>query len=293
MYRILLMGINGQLGWELHRTLECLGELYPIDREVVDFADVNALRRVIRIIQPQLIINAAAFTNVDLAEMHPGLAYQVNSAAIEVIAIEAQKIRSAIIHYSTDYVFDGTSKSMYSEVDIPNPTNVYGKSKLAGERILIDSGLPYWIIRTSWLYSMRRRNFVRTVLRAVHSRKTMSVVTDQIGSPTWSRQLAEITSQLIRQGGKSPAKWIEETTGIYHIAGDGWCNRYDFASEIIKSDPDHDDQTLLELIPTLSVFYPCLASRPLFSALDCSLVKSTFKLQMNNWQDELYQCLRG
>jgi dTDP-4-dehydrorhamnose reductase len=191
MTRILLTGKNGQVGWELQRTLATLGEVVTLDRQDLDLADPDSIRRVVREHKPNLIVNAAAYTAVDKAEEESDLAMVINGTAPGILAEEAKRLSAAIIHYSTDYVFDGSKNTPYTEEDAPNPLNVYGRTKLAGERAIQAVGAPYLILRTSWVYGMRGKNFLLTILRLARERNEIKVVNDQIGAPTWSRIIAQ------------------------------------------------------------------------------------------------------
>jgi dTDP-4-dehydrorhamnose reductase len=289
--RILLTGINGQLGWELQRELACLGEIISFNGQNLNLANGSNIKDTICQIHPQIIINAAAFTNVELAESHPDLAYEINAEAISNIIEASDSLGCAIIHFSTDYVFDGLKQKGYTEQDTPRPLNIYGKSKLAGENFLLRSSIPFWVFRTSWLYSLRRDNFVLKVLSWAHSQEKVSIVGDQFGSPTWARLLAEITAQSIAMGRNDPINWIDQTKGIYHVAGDGNCSKYEFAKQIINFDPDRAKQRLTELQSVKTADFLSNVSRPSFSGLDCTLFKQKFNLSLPSWQKGLKMML--
>ena len=197
--KILLTGKNGQVGWELERSLQPLGQVIAFDRSGLDLASPDSIRAVIREVKPELIVNPAAYTAVDKAESEPDLAMAVNGVAPGIIAEEAKRLGAALIHYSTDYVFDGTKAEPYTEDDVPKPINVYGKTKLAGEQAVQAIGVPHLIFRTSWVYGMRGKNFLLTILRMAKEKDELRIVDDQFGAPTWSRMIAETTAQVLAQ----------------------------------------------------------------------------------------------
>jgi len=277
--RILLLGKVGQLGWELHRCLQPLGEVQALDYPEIDLAKPDSLREIIRTSVPDLILNATAYTAVDRAESEPDLAMAVNAAAPAVLAEEAKRIHAALIHYSTDYVFDGTKGASYMETDTPNPLNVYGASKLAGERAIQSVDGAYLVLRTAWVYSTRRDSFVSKVLQWARQNATLRIVDDQISNPTWARMLAEITTLVLAQG----AEHIQERKGIYHLAGNGYASRYAWAKEILKLDPKASEQVTKELLPASTVDFPTPAERPLFSVLECKNFADVFKLKLPDW----------
>jgi dTDP-4-dehydrorhamnose reductase len=284
---ILLFGKVGQLGWELRRTLATLGPLVAYDYPEVDFARVDDLRQIVMSLHPVVIVNAAAYTAVDRAESQPEQAQLVNAAAPGLLARLAQELHIPLIHYSTDYVFDGAKGSAYVETDRPAPLNVYGSSKLAGEEAVMQVGGAYLILRTSWVYSMRQGGFVTKVLQWSRSQTILRMVTDQIGSPTSSRLLAEITAQLLAKAGQNPYDWIAERSGLYHLAGTGAASRYEWAEEILKHDLRKEEQILRELQPAFTSEFPTPARRPLFSALDCRRFGETFGLSLPAWKEGL------
>jgi len=284
---ILLFGKNGQVGWELQRTLGTLGELTALDYPEIDFTDIDAIRQTVRRERPGVIVNAAAYTAVDKAESEPEIATAINAAASGVLAEEALRLGIALIHYSTDYVFDGSKGSPYSEADAPNPLNVYGKSKLAGERAIQETGGSYLILRTSWVYSMRQGGFVTKVLEWARRQPALKIVDDQVGNPTSCRMLAEATAQLLAMAGSDISHWAGERCGVYHLGGDGTASRYQWAAEIIRNDPRREEQVVRELLPARTVDFPTPAQRPLFSALDCSHFTTVFGLRLPPWQKAL------
>jgi len=282
--RILLIGNTGQLGWELERTLAPLGELNACDFPAIDLADGNNLRQMIRDCQPDLIINAAAYTAVDRAETEPDLAHAINGIAPAIIAEEALHIGSAFIHFSTDYVFDGLKGTPYLESDQPNPLGVYGRTKLAGEQAVQQIGGAYLILRTSWVYSLRRDSFVSKVLGWARTQPKLKLVTDQVSGPTWSRMLAEITSHLTVMARQDPLDWLTEHHGLFHLAGSGYCSRFEWGQQVLQLDPHKEQQIVHELLPALTAEFPTPARRPLFSALNCERFFQTFHTQMPEWK---------
>jgi len=281
--RILLFGKNGQLGWELQRTLACLGNVIAYDFPEVDFTKPESLRPIIGQVEPALIINAAAYTDVDKAESEPEKARLINATSVGILAEESLHRKIPLIHYSTDYVFDGTRGAPYTEEDAPNPINVYGQTKLEGEQAISQIGGAYWIFRTSWVYSLRKGGFVNKVLEWSRKQTVMRIVDDQIANPTWAHTLAEITTQLfVRCMGD-----IREHPGIYHLAGSGYTSRFEWAKQILELDIHEHEQKVKQILPALTAEFYTLAKRPLFSALDCNLFTNTFGVQLPSWEDSL------
>jgi len=291
--QILLLGINGQLGWELLRTLATLGQVTALDYPQIDLTRPEQARRVIKLIKPQVIINATAYTSVDGAESEAEVALAINRDAPGIIAEEAKALGAVFIHYSTDYVFDGMKSEPYVETDLPNPVNTYGQSKLAGEYEITQIGGTYLILRTSWLYSLRGETFVNKVLKWSRQYETLRIVEDQVGSPTWCRMLAEATAQVIAMGSKNIVDWLTAHSGLYHLAGDGYASRYEWAQEILKYDPSPQEQIVEQLLPSLTSEFPTPARRPLFSALDCTRFYQTFGLRLPDWRNALRLALNG
>ena len=285
--RILLFGSIGQLGWELNRSLLPLGSMSIYDYPDVDFTHPEQIRPIVAASRPDLIVNAVAYTNVDKAESEPEAARLVNGTAAGVLAEEARKTGAFLIHYSTDYVFDGRKGAPYVESDAVAPLNVYGQSKLMGEQAIQQVGGAALILRTSWVYSLRLGGFVPRVLQWARSQPTLRLVTDQVGSPTWARALAEITCQMIARAGQPPFDWLVERKGLYHLAGSGYASRYEWAQAILACDPRPQEQTARSVMPALTADFPTPAVRPLFSALDCSAFNRMFQLQLPPWQKAL------
>jgi dTDP-4-dehydrorhamnose reductase len=285
--KILLLGNTGQLGWELERALATLGDVRAVDYPELDLVDRSGTSRLIREFQPQLIVNATAYTAVDRAEAEPELAQAINARGPALLAEEASALGAALIHYSTDYVFDGTKGQPYLETDQPAPLGAYAESKLAGEKAVQAVGGAYLIFRTCWVYSLRRDSFVTKVLKWSRQQRTLKLVSDQISNPTWSRMLAEVTGQLIALAGNDLTGWMAERSGLYHLAGWGYASRLEWGKEILSLDSKKDEQVVEEVLPALTREFPTPARRPLFSALDCSLFEKTFGLRLPAWQQAL------
>ena len=235
--KILLFGKHGQLGWELHRSLQGLGQVLAYDYPEIDFTVPSSLRRFVEDYRPQIVINAAAYTDVDKAESEAERARLINAEAPAFLAEICRDLGAAFIHYSTDYVFDGQKGTPYTEDDAPHPLNVYGQTKLEGEQAILQAGGTNLIFRTAWVYSMRRDSFVTKVLRWAHSQDEMRIVEDQVSNPTWARALAEITAQLLAKAGPDPLPWLSERRGLYHLAGRGFTSRLEWAKAILRNDP--------------------------------------------------------
>ena len=284
MARILLIGKNGQLGWELHRTLATLGELTAVDYPEIDLEHPETGRDLIRQIRPQVIVNAAAYTAVDQAETEQERAWNINAIAPGLLAEEAQRSNAVFVHYSTDYVFDGKKGVPYVEEDSPNPLNFYGRSKLEGERLVQEADGVSLILRTSWVYSLRQQGgFVGKVLQWSRQQETLRMVDDQISNPTWARMLAEMTVQILARGDD----YIHERTGLYQLAGSGFASRFEWAQMILELDPHRQEQTVRDIFPALTTDFPTPAQHPLFSALDCSRFGHVFELVLPPWQKAL------
>jgi dTDP-4-dehydrorhamnose reductase len=285
--RLLLLGKLGQLGWELRRALAPLGEVTALDIPEIDLARPEGFLPAAREARPQVIVNATAYTAVDRAESEVDLARQINSEAPGLLAELARDLGAALIHYSTDYVFDGEKGTPYVEEDVPNPLGVYGASKLAGEQAIAQVGGAYLTLRTSWVYSLRRDSFVTKVLQWARQQRTLRLVTDQTANPTWARMLAEATAQLLAQAGADPVGWLRERRGLYHLAGDGHASRFEWARAVLALDPRREEQVVETLLPARTADFPTPAQRPLFSALDCSRFTAVFGLRLPRWEDAL------
>lgn len=285
--RILLLGNTGQLGWELERTLAPLGELFAVDYPEINLADEKGIKEILSTSRPHVIVNATAYTAVDRAESEHALAMAINRDGAGLLAEHALRLNAALIHYSTDYVFDGEKGSPYVETDIPHPLNVYGKSKLAGEKAVEQVGGSYLILRTSWVYSLRRDSFVTKILTWGRQQRQIRLVNDQISNPTWCRMLAEVNAQLMAAAGDDFHSWISARKGVYHLAGDGFASRFDWGKAILEYDPRRAEQIVESIIPASTAEFPTPARRPLFTALNCDRFFTTFGLRLPNWQTAL------
>ena len=281
--KILLFGALGQLGTELQNSLTPLGEIAGFDIHNLNLEHTDEVRETIRAVHPHVIVNASAYTAVDLAESESQKAFHVNGDIPALLAEEAARVNSFLIHYSTDYVFDGAKGAPYLEGDKTNPLGVYGSSKLAGEQAIQAGKASHLILRTAWVYSRNRNSFVTKVLEWARKQEVLKVVSDQVSNPTWARTLADVTAQLLNKG----FDCLIERQGLYHVAGDGYGSRLDWAKQILQLDPNKHEQTVREIVPALTSEFPTPAQRPLFSALDCSRFQSTFELPLPAWQDAL------
>ena len=285
--KILILGKNGQVGWELNRTMLPLGDIIALDYPDIDFSKPDTLRTLIREIKPDVIANAVAYTAVDRAEDEEQLAHIINADAPALLADIAKKSSTILIHYSTDYVFDGTKKEPYTETDQPNPLNAYGRTKLVGDLAVQASGCKHFIFRTSWVFGARGQNFLLTMLRLAKERKELKIVDDQIGAPTWSRLIAETTSiALAKKLGSIDSAAMP--WGLYNLTASGATSWYGFAQAIFR------EARLLELIPpdkmTLvmplpSSEYKFKAVRPLYSVLSNDKMLRTMHLRMPSWEE--------
>jgi dTDP-4-dehydrorhamnose reductase len=295
--KILLIGRTGQLGYELERSLQCLGHVVAMGRREIDLIDLDQVRTTIRNVRPELIVNAAGYTAVDTAETESTLAMRINADAPGVIAEEVKRVGGAIIHYSSDYVFDGKKADPYVEEDLAYPINVYGQSKLLGEQAIQAVGTAHLIIRISWIYGMRGHNFLRTVQRLAQDHREIRVVADQYGAPTWSRTIADATAHAIKQlsvessqkttviNGARNSAW-HERSGIYHLAAQGQTSWYGFAQAIVAS---MHKELELNVIPIETRDFPMCAARPANSILSCMRWLSTFG-SLPDWKTGLRLC---
>jgi dTDP-4-dehydrorhamnose reductase len=304
--RILLIGKNGQIGRELHRLLPRVGDLVALDRRSLDLTKPNDIRRAIRLSRPGIIVNAAAYTAVDLAESDAATARIVNADAPRVIAGEAKAAGAVLVHYSTDYVFDGTKHSPYVEDDLPNPINVYGRTKLEGEVAIQEAGVPYLIFRTEWVYATEGHNFLLTILRLAGEREELRVVRDQIGAPTASPEIAKATVRILEQlcDRANDTRSFSEVSGVYHMTAAGETTWFDFAEAILEEARSAHRVGWLQrvtgqrpsitrhIVPITTDEYPRPAPRPPYSILSNARLTRTFGLSLPDWQLQL-ACLMG
>ncbi|MGD0799084.1 MAG: dTDP-4-dehydrorhamnose reductase [Acidobacteriaceae bacterium] len=293
--RILVTGGSGQVGEALTRTLVGLGEVFAPGRGELELADANSIRRVMREFKPSWVVNAGAYTAVDKAESELELAFAINAAAPAVIAEEADRVGAAVIHFSTDYVFDGTKATAYVETDATGPLNVYGSGKLAGEVALGASGVPHFIFRTSWVYGATGNNFLLSILRLAREREHLRIVADQHGAPTWSYDLARMTAnvvarfeELAARSNSSVEAVIRPVSGIYHASGSGESTWHGFAAAAIaESQRLEPDAKLATLEAITTAEYPTPAKRPLNSRMDCGKLERVLGWRMPEWRDSL------
>lgn len=286
--KILLIGKNGQVGWELRRTLAPLAEVAAVDYPEINFTDAAALRRLVADSRPDVVVNAAAYTAVDKAETEQDLCYQINATGPGILAEEAKKLGALIVHYSTDYIFDGTKQTPYVETDEPNPLGSYGQSKLAGDAAVRASGADHLIFRLCWVYGARGQNFMLTMQRLAREREKLRVVRDQVGCPTWSRMIAETTSLALKQ--VTASKDRSAFNGAYHLAAAGSTSWHGFASRIIELMPEND-RKCREVEGITTSEYPTPAKRPAYSILNCDKLQKTYGLRLPDWEASLRQVL--
>ncbi|NNA91273.1 dTDP-4-dehydrorhamnose reductase [Pseudomonas brenneri] len=289
--KILLLGKNGQLGWELQRSLATLGELIALDRHSThlcgDLENTEGLRSTIRQVRPDVIVNAGAYTAVDKAESETELSYQVNSRASQALAEEATVLGSWLVHYSTDYVFEGGGSTAWSEIDPVAPLNVYGASKSEGEQAIVASGCKHLIFRTSWVYGALGNNFAKTMLRLAKERATLNVIADQIGAPTGADLLADVSVCALRQAQARP-----ELGGVYHIAAAGETSWHGYAQFVIDLAREHGEVLAVENVnPIATEAYPTPARRPLNSRLNTQKLRTNFSLHLPDWQSGVTRML--
>lgn len=290
MRKILLLGSQGQIGWELERSLSTLGKVLAFDRTSLNLTDFNKLRTVIRDIAPHVIVNGAGYTAVDKAEKEPELAMAINAEAPTILAEEAKSLNAIFIHYSTDYVFDGEHTHPYRENDATRPLNVYGSSKLAGEKGIQSIGGNYFIFRTSWIYAARGKNFFLTMLKLAQEKPELRIVNDQIGAPTWSRLVAEATSQVLAfclEKENSSVPW-----GIYHMTAKEETTWYGFAMAIFNRYQEQNaDFKIPQIVGIPTCDYPVPATRPRFSVLSNQKLSDTFDISLPSWEKGLELCM--
>ena len=296
MKKILLTGVNGQVGHALQKKLAQY-ELFALNRDQLDLSDADAIRRTVQIIKPDIIINPAAYTAVDKAEVEPELAYAINAIAPQILAEEAAKLNAALIHFSTDYVYDGTKISAYVETDSVNPLSVYGQSKLAGEQAVTAVGLPHLILRTSWVYGAYGKNFLKTIIRLAGERESLRIVADQYGAPTSNESIAEAVVSLLTAWQVNNAS----QTGVYHLTNQENTSWHGFSCAIIK---EYNQVALSKKWPPLkanvsnvapicTAEYPTPAARPANSTLNNEKLKQVFNITLPTWQQGLQQVMHS
>jgi dTDP-4-dehydrorhamnose reductase len=295
--RILLTGATGQVGGELLETLKSLGDVVAPERATMDLADSDSIRETIRTTRPRWIVNSSAYTAVDRAESEPDLAYAVNAEAVKIIGEEAYTLGAGVIHFSTDYVFDGSGNAPYVETDAVGPVSVYGASKLAGEKALAESGAGHMIFRTSWVYGAKGKNFLLTILKLARERETLKIVADQHGAPTWSRDLARMIAQVIKNCEVAAQKRglrdvLLDASGTYHAAGSGETTWFGFAAEAVQLQREREPGVRFAAVEAIQTSqYPTPAKRPSNSRLNCSKLTERFGWTMMDWRESLCEVL--
>jgi dTDP-4-dehydrorhamnose reductase len=286
--RILLIGKTGQVGWELCRTLAPMPGVTAVDLPEIDLTNGDSIRQWVWQKRPRIILNAAAYTAVDKAESEPERAMKINGEAPGILAEEARRVGALLVHYSTDYVFDGAKSEPYLETDAANPLGVYGRSKLAGDEAIRAVGGAHLIFRLCWVYGARGQNFMLTIMRLAREREKLRVVSDQVGCPTWSRLIAEATSLAVKEV-VAVREW-GGFSGTYHLAASGVTSWHGFAQAIVNRMPVEGKKcTAVEAISTAE--YPTPAKRPAYSVLGCEKLQTTFGLRLPHWEESLNQVL--
>ncbi len=290
--RILILGGDGQIAWELRRTLASLGEVIAVGRRstphALDLMQPETILPLVEQVRPAWIVNAAAYTAVDKAEQEPEAAAAVNAVAPGLLAEAAGRVGAQLLHYSTDYVFDGTATTPYREDAVPNPQGVYGRTKLDGEEAIARTGCDWLILRTAWVYGARGGNFMRTMRRLAREREELRVVADQHGAPTWSRHIAEATAQIMAQLGDDRAAW-HRACGVYHLTSAGEATWHAFAEAIVEHQRRHETIACQRVTAITSADYPTPAKRPAYSVLDNDKLAATFGVRLPNWRETLAQ----
>jgi dTDP-4-dehydrorhamnose reductase len=284
---IVLLGSAGQLGRALAGTLACIGNVTGFDRAALDLGNFDTLRAALRNARPDVVVNAAAYTDVDGAERDEAAATRINADAVAVVGEECRQLRAGLVHYSTDFVFDGRASRAYTEDDVTVPLGAYGRTKLAGERALLEAGAPALVLRTAWVYSVRRRSFVSSILRLARERDALRVVADQVGSPTLAADLACATALILYGVRRDPYAEIDAARGIYHLAGGGAATRFELATTAIALDPRRHEHRVRQVTPIATADYPLPAPRPAYAPLDCQKARSRFGVTLPHWKAAL------
>ncbi len=297
--KILLIGRSGQIAWELRRTLACLGNVIALDRHSspleIDLMNADSIRAAVRAIGPRLIVNAGAYTAVDKAEQEQDQAWRVNATAPGLLAECSAELGAGLVHYSTDYVFSGDARAPYREESATDPQNVYGLSKLEGEKAIAAVGIPHFILRTAWVYGERGSNFLLTMLRLMRERDVLPIVSDQIGAPTWSRLIAEATAALIMRSTNNELFAPDDKSGVYHLSCGGETSWYDFACRIkaLGQAAGILPESCAILKAITGAAYPTAAKRPAYSVLSNAKLARQFGLQLPHWESALELCIAG
>ena len=293
--RLLVLGSRGQVGWELVRTLAPLGDVVPIDRAALDLENPGAVRETLRSVAGDVIVNAAGYTQVDLAESEPEVAHRINADAPALLAEEARRADALLVHFSTDYVFSGAGTQPYGEEDEAVPATAYGRSKLAGDQAILGSSAAAYIFRIAWVYGWRRRNFLTAIEHQTHDRDVLRVVNDQHGSPSWSRVIAEAAALAVAQWLRARRDRRERRepppSGVYHMAAPDHTTWHAFASAIVGALPFPVGRARPVVVPITTAEYPMAAQRPAWSVLNSSRLRKAFGLVLPPWQDQLALCM--
>lgn len=285
--KILLLGKNGQVGWELQRSLSPLGELYAFDRQTADLSDPQSIRKLILDLKPDFIVNAAAYTAVDKAEEEKELAFKINADAVKVIAEAAKEVNSWLIHYSTDYVYDGTKESNYIETDEVNPLSIYGQSKLAGEDAIRASGCQYLNFRTSWVFAAKGNNFAKSMIQLAKNREQLKIVADQFGAPTSAELIADVTALCICKIKQARQSFKENASGTYHLVSTGEASWYSYSQYVIDKAIEFGVKLKLTsdmVFPITTEEYPLPATRPANSKLSINKIEQKFDINLPHWK---------
>jgi dTDP-4-dehydrorhamnose reductase len=289
--RILLLGADGQIGWELRRTLPDVAEVIAATRHDADLRDARALRTLVERTAPDAVVIAGAYTDVDAAETDRATAFAVNATAPGILAELCADRGAVLVHYSTDYVFDGTATRPYTETDGTRPLGVYGESKRAGELAIAESGCAAIVLRTSWVYGLRGRNFLRTIVKLATEREELRVVADQVGAPTWSRAIAEATARILGRGaGHASFTFEPHQLGTFHLTSGGETSWHGFGRAILDAWPDPALRSR-RLVAITTAEFPRPARRPAYSVLDNARVQASFGVRLAHWQDQLARAL--
>jgi len=289
--KVLLLGAGGQVGRALAGALACFAEVRSVDRAALDLGDVAAVRGAVAAEKTDVVVNAAAYTDVDAAEKDEAAAMRVNADAVAALGEECIARRIGLVHYSTDFVFDGRATRPYTEEDATAPLGAYGRTKLAGEQRLADMAAPALVLRTAWVYSLGRRSFVSSILRLARERDSLRVVADQVGSPTFAGDLAWATALILFGMRDDAYGGIERSRGIYHLAGGGAVSRADLAAAVLELDPGKSEHRARRVEPIASADYPLPAARPAFAPLDCCKARERFGVALPHWKGALARAL--
>jgi dTDP-4-dehydrorhamnose reductase len=289
--KALLIGSGGQVGRALVGALGSIGDVVPLDHAALDVGDLAAVRATVRAHRPDVVINASAYTLVDKAEGDETTATRINGDAVAALGEECKSLRIGLVHYSTDFVFDGKATRPYREDDPTAPLGAYGRSKLAGEKALVEMEAPAVILRTAWVYSVGRPSFVSAILRAAREREALRVVSDQVGNPTFAADLAVATALMLFGVRADAYEGIASLRSIYHLAGRGFTSRYELAKAIVKLDPKKAEHRVKTIEPIASSEYPLAAQRPAHAPLDCSKAKQRLGVELPDWRQALARAL--